>query len=183
MARKPTKKATPKKAAPKKVASKKVAKEASDTKLVRELAKILNDTDLTEIEMKKGGLKIRVSKGGGQIVQTVAAPSAPAATAAPAPAASQPVAAPAALTEKEDAGAHPGAVKSPMVGTAYTRPSPDADAFVKVGDSVKEGDTVMLVEAMKTFNPITAPKSGKVEEIFVQDAQPVEFGEVLFIIA
>ena len=70
-----------------------------------------------------------------------------------------------------------------MVGTAYTRPSPDADAFVKVGDSVKEGDTVMLVEAMKTFNPITAPKSGKVEEIFVQDAQPVEFGEVLFIIA
>lgn len=174
MARKPTKKATPKTA----------AKAVSDTKLVRELAKILNDTDLTEIEMKKGDLKIRVSKGGGQIVQAVAAPAAvPAAAAAPAPSASQPVAAPAALTEKQDAGAHPGAVKSPMVGTAYTRPSPDAEPFAKVGDSVKEGDTIMLVEAMKTFNPITAPKSGKVEEIFVQDAQPVEFGEVLFIIA
>ncbi len=153
----------------------------SDTKLVRELAKILNDTDLNEIEMKKGDLKIRVSKGGGQIVQTMAAaPAAPVASAA-APQ-SQPVAAPSAPTEKQDAGSHPGAVKSPMVGTAYIRPSPDAEPFVKIGDKVKEGDTVMLVEAMKTFNPITAPKSGKIEEILVQDAQPVEFGEALFII-
>lgn len=158
---------------PKKTAS-------TDTKLVRELAKILNDTGLTEIEMEKGSLKIRVAKGGGQIVQAMAAP---APVTAAAPAASQPVAAPAAATEKKDAAAHPGAAKSPMVGTVYTRPSPDADAFVKVGDKVKEGDTIVLIEAMKTFNPITATKSGKIEEILVEDAQPVEFGEVLFIIA
>lgn len=156
---------------PKKTAS-------TDTKLVRELAKILNDTGLTEIEMEKGSLKIRVAKGGGPVVQTIAAP-APVAAAVP----SQPVAAPAAKTEKKDASAHPGAAKSPMVGTVYTRPSPDADAFVKVGDKVKEGDTIVLIEAMKTFNPITATKSGKIEEILVEDAQPVEFGEVLFIIA
>ena len=149
----------------------------TDTKLVRELAKILNDTGLTEIEMEKGSLKIRVAKGGGQLVQAVAAP------AAAMPATSQPVAAPAAKTEKTDASAHPGAAKSPMVGTVYTRPSPDADSFVKVGDKVKEGDTIVLIEAMKTFNPITATKSGKIEEILVEDAQPVEFGEVLFIIA
>ena len=157
---------------PKKTAS-------TDTKLVRELAKILNDTGLTEIEMEKGSLKIRVAKGGGQIVQAMAAP----APVAAAPTPSQPVAAPAAKTEKKDASAHPGAAKSPMVGTVYTRPSPDADAFVKVGDKVKEGDTIVLIEAMKTFNPITATKSGKIEEILVEDAQPVEFGEVLFIIA
>jgi len=154
---------------------------STDTKLVRELAKILNDTGLTEIEMEKGSLKIRVAKGGGQIVQAMAAPAPVAAPTAPA--ASQPVAAPAAKTEKADAAAHPGAVKSPMVGTVYTRPSPDADAFVKVGDKVKEGDTIVLIEAMKTFNPITATKSGKIEDILVEDAQPVEFGEVLFIIA
>ena len=158
---------------PKKTAS-------ADTKLVRELAQILNETDLTEIELEKGTLKIRVAKGGGQIVQTMAA--APVAAAPTSVAASQPVAAPAAATEKADAGSHPGAVKSPMVGTVYTRPSPDADSFVSVGDKVKEGDTIVLIEAMKTFNPITAPKSGKIEAILVEDAQPVEFGEALFII-
>ncbi|WP_026940627.1 acetyl-CoA carboxylase biotin carboxyl carrier protein [Hellea balneolensis] len=159
---------------PKKTAS-------TDTKLVRELAKILNDTGLTEIEMEKGSLKIRVAKGGGQIVQAMAPSPAQLAPAVSAPArVSQPVAAP---TTKADASAHPGAAKSPMVGTVYTRPSPDADAFVKVGDKVKEGDTIVLIEAMKTFNPITATKSGKIEEILVEDAQPVEFGEVLFIIA
>ena len=152
---------------------------STDTKLVRELAKILNDTGLTEIEMEKGSLKIRVAKGGGQIVQAMAAPAPITAAPAAAPA-SQPVAAP---TTKADASAHPGAAKSPMVGTVYTRPSPDADAFVKVGDKVKAGDTIVLIEAMKTFNPITAEKSGKIEEILVEDAQPVEFGEVLFIIA
>ena len=151
---------------------------STDTKLVRELAKILNDTGLTEIEMEKGSLKIRVAKGGGQFVQAMAAP-APVAAPAAAPQ-SQPVAAP---STKADASAHPGAAKSPMVGTVYVRPSPDADAFVKVGYKVKEGDTIVLIEAMKTFNPITAAKSGKIEEILVEDAQPVEFGEVLFIIA
>ncbi|MDB2437617.1 acetyl-CoA carboxylase biotin carboxyl carrier protein [Hellea sp.] len=158
---------------PKKTAS-------TDTKLVRELAKILNDTGLTEIEMEKGSLKIRVAKGGGQIVQAMAAAPAPVAAPAAPAAQSQPASAPA---PKKDAGAHPGAAKSPMVGTVYTRPSPDADSFVKVGDKVKEGDTIVLIEAMKTFNPITATKSGKIEAILVEDAQPVEFGEVLFIIA
>ncbi len=149
----------------------------SETKLVRELADILNDTDLTEIEMKKGDLKIRVSKGG-TAVMTAAMP-----TMAPLPATSSNASLETVPSEKpSDAASHPGAVKSPMVGTAYIRPSPDADPFVKVGDSVKEGDTVMLVEAMKTFNPITAHKSGKVTEMLVEDAQPVEFGEALFII-
>ncbi len=152
---------------------------SADIKLVKDLAKILNDTELTEIELEKGSLKIRVAKNGGQIVQSAVAP---APMAAPAPATSQPVAAPAAKTEKADAGAHPGAVKSPMVGTVYTRPSPDADTFVSVGDKVKEGDTIVLVEAMKTFNPIIAPRSGKIEEVLVEDSQPVEFGEALFII-
>ena len=152
---------------------------SADIKLVKDLAKILNDTELSEIELEKGSLKIRIAKNGGQIVQSVAAP---APLDAPAPAASQPVAAPAAKTEKADASAHPGAVKSPMVGTVYTRPSPDADTFVSVGDKVTEGDTIVLVEAMKTFNPIIAPRSGKIEEVLVEDSQPVEFGEALFII-
>ena len=163
-----------------KTASKKTAsKSTSETSLVKELANILNETDLAEIEMKKGDLKIRVSKhGSSTVMQTMSAPMA-AATPPPAAAPSPVAVAPA---TKADVGAHPGAVKSPMVGTAYVRPSPDADAFVKVGDKVKEGDTVLLVEAMKTFNPITAPKSGKIEELLVEDAQPVEFGETLFII-
>lgn len=154
---------------------------SADIKLVKDLAKILNDTELSEIELEKGSLKIRVAKNGGQIVQSVAAP-APMAAPVLAPAASQPVAAPAAKTEKADVSAQPGAVKSPMVGTVYTRPSPDADTFVSVGDKVKEGDTIVLVEAMKTFNPIIAPRSGKIEEVLVEDSQPVEFGEALFII-
>jgi len=155
----------------------------SDAKLVRELADILNEKDLSEIEMRKGSLEIRVSRGMGAVVQTVAAP-APVQAMAPvaAPAAAAPAVETPAPVTKADAGAHPGAVKSPMVGTAYVRPSPDAEPFVKVGDKVKEGDTIVLVEAMKTFNPIKAPKSGKVEEILVDDAQPVEFGEALFIV-
>ena len=156
--------------------------QSTETKLIRELAGILNETGLTEIEMEKGTLKIRVSKTSDVIaapVQSYVAPAAAApAAVAPAPAVETP-----APTSKADASAHPGAVKSPMVGTAYIRPSPDADQFVKIGDSVKEGDTVMLIEAMKTFNPITAPKSGKVTQILVEDSQPVEFGEALFIIA
>ena len=165
MATKPTKKST--------------SSSNAETKLVRELAKILNDTELSEIAMTKGDLKIRVSKhaSSATVMQAVAAPAPAATPVAAAPAVEAP-----APVNKADAGAHPGAVKSPMVGTAYVRPSPDADAFVKVGDKVKEGDTILLVEAMKTFNPITAPKSGKIEQILVDDAQPVEFGETLFII-
>ena len=153
-------------------------KKPNDVDLVRELADILNDTDLNEIEMKKGDLKIRVSKGGRQVVQAVAAP-APVAAAPVAPTAS---ASGLVSVESEAPATHPNSTTSPMVGTAYTRPSPDADPFVKVGDSVKEGDTILLVEAMKTFNPITAPKSGTVEAVYVEDAQPVEFGEPLFVV-
>ena len=149
----------------------------TDTRLIRELANILNATQLTEIEMKRGDLEIRVAKSAGPaaVQHVVAAPAAVVAGNT----ASQPVAT---KEAPADAAAHPGAVKSPMVGTAYTRPSPDADTFVKVGDKVKEGDTIMLVEAMKTFNPITAPKSGKIDSILVGDATPVEFGEAHFVI-
>lgn len=177
MAKKPTKSAS-KKAAPK-AASK--SSQSTETKLVRDLAKILKDTDLSEIEMEKGSLKIRVARHSAQ--SFVAAPAPVAAAAAPvaAPVAAAPVAAAAAAAPAAED--HKDAVKSPMVGTAYTRPSPDADNFANVGDSVKAGDTILLVEAMKTFNPITADKSGTLSAILVQDAQPVEFGEPLFVIS
>ena len=144
----------------------------SETKLIRELAKILQDTDLSEIEMEKGDLRLRVARisASAPVVHTVApaaiAPTPVAATATPE---TPPV---------DDANA----VKSPMVGTAYIRPSPDADPFFKVGDSVKAGDTLLLIEAMKTFNPIKAEKSGTVSAILVEDGQPVEFGEALLVI-
>lgn len=157
-----------------------------DSKLVRELADILNDTDLTEIEVEKGELRIRVAR------EITAAPAVYSAQPMHAPMAA-PVAAPApapasapetpAATSAADARSHPGAVTSPMVGTVYLRPSPEADQFKKAGDSVKEGETILLVEAMKTFNPITAPKSGTLTELLVDDAQPVEYGEALFIIS
>jgi len=155
-----------------------------DAKFVRELAKILKDTDLTEIEVERGDLKIRVAREF-PAPPAVHYAAAPAPAPAPAPAAiSAPV--PAAASAPEAAAAdpktHPGAVNSPMVGTCYLRPSPDADLFKKAGDTVKEGETILLIEAMKTFNPITAPKSGKLIEILVAEAQPVEYGEPLFII-
>ncbi len=152
-----------------------------DAKIVRELADILKDTELTEIEVEKGELRIRVAR------EITAAPVAYHAAPAPAPVAAPaaaPVAAPAADAAPAGGGsAHADAVTSPMVGTAYLRPSPDADAFKKVGDAVKEGETIILVEAMKTFNPITAPKSGTLTEMLVDDAQPVEYGEALFVIS
>ena len=152
---------------------------AKDLKFVKELMALLEESNLMEIDFQKGELGISLSKANpaAAVQHVMAAPAAMAA--APSAAPSQPVAA---KETPSDAAAHPGAVKSPMVGTAYTRPSPDADSFVNVGDKVKEGDTIMLVEAMKTFNPIVAPKSGKIEQILVQDASPVEFGEALFVI-
>ena len=153
---------------------------SKDLKFVKELMALLEDSNLTEIDFQKGDLGISLSKANpASAVQHIMAAPAAMATPAPATAPSQPVAT---KESPADAAAHPGAVKSPMVGTAYIRPSPDADTFVNVGDKVKEGDTIMLVEAMKTFNPIVAPKSGKIEEVLVQDASPVEFGEALFII-
>ncbi len=164
------------------MAKKPAARPSKEIKLVKDLAGVLNESGLTAIEYEIGDLKIKVAKENSGVVYA-SAPAAPMAvdaaqTPAPAPAVETP-----APTNKADASAHPGAVKSPMVGTAYTRPSPDADLFVNIGDNVKEGETILLVEAMKTFNPITAPKSGKIQDILVEDAQPVEFGEVLFIIA
>lgn len=146
-----------------------------DPELVRVLAQLLNETDLTEIEVEKDDLRIRVARTITATVQ-VAQP-----TAAPALAAPAPVAAAAAPVEGKPA-AHPGAVPSPMVGTAYRRPSPDAKPFVEVGSVVKAGDRVLLVEAMKTFNDIVAPRAGKIIAIMVEDGQPVEYGEPLLVI-
>lgn len=143
-----------------------------DTKLVRELAELLNDTGLSEIEVEDGERKIKVAR----TVQTVAA--APVAIAAPAAAA--PVAAPAASAEPAAAPAN--AVKSPMVGTAYLAPEPGAAPFVSVGDKVAAGDTLLIVEAMKVMNPITAPNGGTVKSIHVESGQPVEFDQPLMVI-
>lgn len=155
-----------------------------DTALIRELAAILRDGDLGEIEVEHGELRIRVSRNDGQVMQ-----AAPAQYYAPPPAARAPEAAPAAAAAPATAPAapvadasHPGLVKSPMVGTAYLTPDPDSPAFVKEGDTVTEGQTLLLVEAMKTFNPVTAHKAGKVKSILVGNEQPVEFGEPLVII-
>lgn len=155
-----------------------------NTKLVRDLAKILRDTELTEIEVEHGELKLRIARQiqAAPVVQAsvpMAAPAAAAPVAAPAPAAPPETPAP---QDATDMSAHPGVVTSPMVGTVYLRSNPDADAFAKVGDTVKQGDTILLVEAMKTFNPITAEKGGKIAEILVEDGQPVEYGEPLFIL-
>lgn len=146
-----------------------------DARLVRKLADILTETGLTEIEVERDDLKIRVAKQV-TVSATVAAPAhAPAP--APAPLAASPAAeAPAAAPVRDDA------VKSPMVGTVYLQPQPGAAAFVKVGDTVQAGQTLLIIEAMKTMNPIPAPRGGKVVEILVEDAQPVEFGEPLVVI-
>ncbi len=154
------------------MAAKSTKSAGTETKLVRELAKILNDTGLTEIEMEKGDLRLRVAKGTNAVAMAAPLAAAPIAAAAPAAA---PADAPAAPNDDN-------AVKSPMVGTVYTRPSPEDDAFVSVGDSVKAGDTILLIEAMKTFNPIKAPASGKITKVMVEDGQPVEFGEALLVI-
>ncbi|WNJ93493.1 acetyl-CoA carboxylase biotin carboxyl carrier protein [Bosea sp. 685] len=143
-----------------------------DPELVRELAQLLNETDLTEIEVEKGDLRVRVAR---TITATVQVP----ASAAPLPVAAPVAAAP---VEGKPSAAHPGAVASPMVGTAYRRASPEAKPFVEVGSIVKAGERVLLVEAMKTFNDIVAPRAGKVVAILVEDGQPVEYGEPLLVI-
>jgi acetyl-CoA carboxylase biotin carboxyl carrier protein len=155
---------------------------AIDARLVRKIADILKDTGLSEIEVEHAGLKIRVAReltaAPVNYVQAAAPAYSPAPVAAPAPAA----AAPAAEAAPAPAAVRGDAVKSPMVGTAYLSPQPGADAFIKVGDTVSAGQTLLIVEAMKTMNPISAPKAGKVVEILVADAQPVEFGEPLVVI-
>ncbi len=149
-----------------------------DTGLIRELAAILREADLGELEVEHDGLRIRVSKPVAPAIQAVAA--APAAlAAAPAPVG----AAPGAPVAAAEAALDKDAVTSPMVGTVYLSPEPGAKAFVSEGDKVKKGDTLMLVEAMKTFNPVEAPRDGTVTKIIVEDAQPVEFGEPLIVIS
>lgn len=148
-----------------------------DPAFVRELATLVTESGLSEIEVEKGDLRIRVAR------QLVAAPVAAAAPVSVAvPAAAPPSVVAASPPPAADPGDHPGALRSPMVGTAYRRPSPDAKAFVEVGSSVKVGDRLLLVEAMKTFNDIVAPRAGTVTAILIDDGQPVEYGEPLMII-
>jgi acetyl-CoA carboxylase biotin carboxyl carrier protein len=150
-----------------------------DTKLVRQLADVLAETGLTEIEVEEEGRRIRVARQAAPApAQYLAAPAA-----APAPAASPaPAAAPAAEAPAPQADAA-NAIKSPMVGTCYLSPEPGADNFVKVGDKVKAGDTLLIVEAMKVMNPITANAAGTVQAILVDNAQPVEFDQPLVVVA
>jgi acetyl-CoA carboxylase biotin carboxyl carrier protein len=157
----------------------------SDVEFIRALAELLNENDLTELEVKReygeaDRMNVRVSRAK-QIVQTQQVAAAPVAAAAPAT-----VAAPAAQTAPaEDSGdpaKHPGAVTSPMVGTTYLQPEPGSPAFVKVGDKVEEGQTLLIIEAMKTMNQIPSAKSGTVKRILVADGDPVEFGTPLMII-
>lgn len=141
-------------------------------KTIKDLAELLSDTGLTEIEIETGDMRIKVARQGTAVSAVVPAP----APVAPAPEAAAEAAPAPAPTD------HPGGVKSPMVGTAYLAPEPGAANFVKVGDTMNEGQTILIVEAMKTMNPIGAPKSGKVTQIFISNEQPVEFDEVLMII-
>lgn len=141
-----------------------------DSKLVKKLAKLLEETGLGELEYATDDWRIRVARP--------TAP-APAATVAAAPA---PVASSAPAAQPAPAAAHANAVKSPMVGTAYLGPDPDSPPFVSVGSKVSEGQTLMIVEAMKVMNPIPAPRAGTVKEILIQNGQPVEFGEPLIVI-
>jgi acetyl-CoA carboxylase biotin carboxyl carrier protein len=144
---------------------------AIDATAIRELAELLAETGLTEIEIEQGGARLRVARQreGTVVTSTSAAPVAvPGAPAAETPTAKGPPA---------------GAVTSPMVGTVYVAPEPGKPPFVKVGDQVQEGDTLLIVEAMKTMNPILSPRSGTVTEVLVHDAEPVEFGQPLLVIS
>jgi acetyl-CoA carboxylase biotin carboxyl carrier protein len=147
-----------------------------DRELIQELSKLLDETGLTEIEIEQDGSRIRVARGS----VAAAAPTVVVPAKALAPAAPQPVGESAAAPL--DPAKHPGVVVSPMVGTAYAAPEPGAKPFVEVGSKVKAGDTLLIVEAMKTMNQIPAPRGGTVIQILFEDGQPVEFGEPLVII-
>ncbi len=145
-----------------------------DKELIRDLAELLGETELSEIEIEQSGLRLRVAR---QLTVSAAAPVAAAPAAAPAPAASAP-----APEAAGDVSSHPGLVTSPMVGTIYTASEPGAPAFIKVGDTVSEGQTLVIVEAMKTMNHIPSPKAGTIKQILVENEQPIEYGEPLVII-
>jgi len=151
-------------------------KQSIDKDLIRELAALLTETGLTEIEVEQEDLRVRVSRAAPAAQVSVAERAAPAAAAA-APAAEKEAA-----PSLADPGRHPGCVPSPMVGTAYRAPGPEAKPFVEVGDTVRTGQTILIVEAMKHMNEVAAPHAGRVVEILVEDGQAVEFGEPLMII-
>ena len=156
-----------------------MAKEAKDKtsveqEAIRELAQLLNETGLSEIEIEKAGLRIRVARN---LTIAASATAAPAALATPAAGAQ-----PAAAAAPADAALHPGAVKSPMVGTAYRAPEPGAANFIEIGSRVSQGQTLLIIEAMKTMNHIPAPRAGTVSQILFENGQPVEFGEPLVVI-
>ncbi|MEC7732090.1 MAG: acetyl-CoA carboxylase biotin carboxyl carrier protein [Pseudomonadota bacterium] len=156
-----------------------------DSQVIKDLAELLNATGLTEIEIESGGMRIKVARSGGHAATAYVPAPPPVETPVAAPAAAQASTEAAASSESapaEDPASHPGAVKSPMVGTAYLSPEPGAAAFIKVGDTVSEGQTLLIVEAMKTMNPIIAPRAGKITQIIVQNEQPVEFDQPLVII-
>ena len=150
-------------------------KSSVDQELIRELAQLLTETGLTEIEIDREGMRVRVAR---QLAPTVAAVSAPAAALQPAPASASPQAG----AGEDDPGKHPGCVRSPMVGVAYLAPEPSAGPFVTIGTRVTQGQTLLIIEAMKTMNHIPAPKAGVVAQVLVANSQPVEFGEPLVII-
>jgi acetyl-CoA carboxylase biotin carboxyl carrier protein len=152
-----------------------MAKFELDTEFVRKLAEILEEKGLGEIELADGDRRIRIAR---PTVTYAAAPMAAASAAAPAAA----VAVAATPAGAADLAKHPGAVKSPMVGTAYLAPEPGKPNFVAIGDKITAGQTILIIEAMKTFNPIKAPKAGTVTQILIDNAQPVEFGEALMIV-
>jgi acetyl-CoA carboxylase biotin carboxyl carrier protein len=143
---------------------------SDDSALIRELALLLDETNLTEIEIERAGLRVRVARN---ISIAASVPASPAASAAPAPVA---------VGEPTDVTKHPGAVPSPMVGTAYWSSEPGAKPFIEIGTKVAVGQTLLIIEAMKTMNQIPSTRAGTVTQILVEDGQPVEFGEPLVII-
>ena len=187
---KPPKAAMPAKAAKAAKPAKAAPSASADAALVEELGAVLARLDLAEVEMERNGLRVRVTRQFAPQValahagpahmsaQTASAHSVFAPPPAAAPAARAAPAAPAPVAAAD----YPGAVKSPMVGTAYRRPSPDAKAFIEVGSQVKAGEKILLVEAMKTFNEIVAPRGGTITQILVEDGQPVEYGQTLVVI-
>jgi|SRR5581483_7185874 len=151
---------------------------SDDSALIRELALLLDETSLTEIEIERAGLRVRVARN----ISIAAAMPAGMAPVAHAPVAAPAGAAPAAAAPAADFADHPGVVPSPMVGTAYWSPEPGAKPFIEVGTRVTAGQTLLIIEAMKTMNQIPSPRDGTVTQILVEDGQPVEFGEPLVII-
>ena len=149
-----------------------MARPEVDKELIRELARLMEEAGLSEVEWRDEHAHVRVARAA-----AVPAPVTPAPVATAAPARTEP-----AVEDEGELGGHPGAVSSPMVGTVYLAPEPGAPPFVKVGDAVSEGQTVLIVEAMKTMNPIPAPRAGTISRILVANDQPVEYGQVLMII-